>query len=352
MDKLRNVDIFSTSKKKKSTTEQKLNDNTIYLPWVEKYRPRKIKDIILDNIIQRKVYNWIKNKHISNMIITGHPGTGKTSTILCIARLIYGNSYNEATIELNASDNRGLDAINKCVINFCRKKVTLPDNLPKLVILDEADNITPKAQHTLINLMDKYKKTTKIAFTCNDSSKIVEGIQSRCIILKYNEMKSEDMKKRLKYICKKEKIDYTDDGINTIISISEGDIRKAINSLESTYFGFEKITPENIYKICEKPPENDVKDILDDCFNKKLREALDKIIILKNRGYCNNDLLLTLFNALKSYNISDSLKIMLFDITSQAFIKVNEGIDTNLQLLHCICSIYKLCNKKSNSKKS
>ena len=90
------------------------------------------------------------------MIITGYPGTGKTSTILCIARNIYGKNYKDAIIELNASDNRGLDTINNSIIHFCRKKVTLPDNLPKLIILDEADNITSKAQNTLINLMDKY----------------------------------------------------------------------------------------------------------------------------------------------------------------------------------------------------
>ena len=345
------VNIFGQSDKSsktntKSINIQKLNNNTIYLPWIEKYRPRKIKDIIRDDVVIKKVDNWIKNKHISNMIITGYPGTGKTSTILCIAHNIYGKHYKEATIELNASDNRGLDTINNSIIHFCRKKVSLPNDLPKLIILDEADNITSKAQYTLINLMDKYKKTTKFAYTCNDSSKLVEGIQSRCIILKYNEVNNKDMEKKLKKICKKEKIPYTEDGIKTILFISQGDIRKAINSLESTFFGFNEVNTENIYKICEKPPENDIADILNLCIKGELRKALDNILVLKTKGYCNNDILLTLFNTLKEFDINDSLKMNLFDITSQSFVKINEGIDTNLQLLNCVCTIFKACNKK------
>ena len=128
--------------------------------------------------------------------------------------------------------------------------------------------------------------------------------------------------------------------------ISQGDIRKAINSLESTFFGFNEVNTENIYKICEKPPENDIADILNLCIKGDLRKALDNILLLKTKGYCNNDILLTLFNTLKEFNISDSLKMTLFDITSQSFVKINEGIDTNLQLLNCVCNIFKACNKK------
>ena len=190
------TDILSLnlSFKKKNTSKsrntlfnfQKINTKRIYLPWVEKYRPNKLENIILDDITRTKIVNFISKNEISNMIMTGHPGTGKTSTIKCLAKDIFKSDYKECVIELNASDNRGLETINNSIIHFCRKKVSTKNNVPKLIILDEADNITKKAQNTLTNLMEKFNKTTKFAFTCNDYNKLVEGIQSRCIILKYN----------------------------------------------------------------------------------------------------------------------------------------------------------------------
>ena len=154
--------------------------------------------------------------------MTGHPGTGKTSTIKCLAKEVYKDDYKECVIELNASDNRGLETINNSIIHFCRKKITSENNIPKLIILDEADNITKKAQNTLTNLMEKYNKTTKFAFTCNDYNKLVEGIQSRCIIIKYNSITTDDMKDKLINICEKESIEYDDKGIEALIFISQG----------------------------------------------------------------------------------------------------------------------------------
>ena len=128
------------------------------------------KAIYLFNL--NKKYDLDGNE-ISNMIITGHPGTGKTSTIKCLAKDIFKEDYKECVIELNASDNRGLETINNSIIHFCRKKVSTKYNIPKLIILDEADNITKKAQNTLTNLMERYNSTTKFAFTCNDYNKLV-----------------------------------------------------------------------------------------------------------------------------------------------------------------------------------
>ena len=250
-DKISLFSNFSGSKNKVS--DLKIKTNKIYLPWVEKYRPSNLEDIILDDLTKRKMNNFLANNNVSNMIITGHPGTGKTSTILCLAKQIYQESFSQCVIEYNASDNRGLETINNSIIHFCRKKVSNKKNLPKLVILDEADNITKKAQNTLCNLMEIYDKSTKFVLTCNDYNKLVEGIQTRCLIIRYNSISSSYLKKKLIEICEKENIEYDDDGLKAITFICQGDIRLAINCLESTYFGFNKITHDNVYRICEKP---------------------------------------------------------------------------------------------------
>ncbi len=332
----------TSSKPKQKINFLKIKTNRIYLPWVEKYRPQKLDDLILDDITNNKMRNFLVKKEMSNMIITGHPGTGKTSTILCLAREVYGKSYNEAVIEYNASDNRGLETINNSIIHFCKKKVNTENNLPKLVILDEADNITKKAQNTLCNLMETYTKTTKFVLTCNDYNKLVEGIQTRCLIIRYNSLSKDVIKERLEYICEKEKITYTDEGMEAIVFISQGDIRLAINCLESTYFGFSHITYDNVYKICEKPPQVQISSLINTCLAGKLQEAVNTVLNLKDIGYCNNDILLTVINVLKETSINEELRIEMLEIASKAYMITNDGVDTDLQLLKCICDFYEL----------
>ena len=351
MTDILSVDLSLNNKKKSKDTVTnkisflKVKTKRIYLPWVEKYRPSKLEDIILDKITRTKIVNFIEKKEISNIIMTGHPGTGKTSTIKCLAKEVYKDDYKECVIELNASDNRGLETINNSIIHFCRKKISSENNIPKLIILDEADNITKKAQNTLTNLMEKYNKTTKFAFTCNDYNKLVEGIQSRCIIIKYNSITTDDMKEKLINICDKESIDYNDKGIEALIFISQGDVRYAINCLESTYFGFNKITYENVYKICEKPPQMQVLSFINLCLSGDIKSAVKEILDLKNNGYCNNDILLTIMNVLKEMNISESNRMAMIESASNAYMIVNDGVDTDLQLLSCICDFFRLAKK-------
>tara|TARA_Y200000002_G_C22678385_1_gene663022 strand:+ start:787 stop:1824 length:1038 start_codon:yes stop_codon:yes gene_type:complete len=340
--KILNFNLNSKSSKPKKINFLKIKTNRIYLPWVEKYRPQKLDDLILDQITNKKMRNFLINKELSNMIITGHPGTGKTSTILCLAKEVYKDKFTEAVIEYNASDNRGLETINNSIIYFCKKKVKTINNLPKLVILDEADNITKKAQNTLCNLMETYINTTKFVLTCNDYNKLVEGIQTRCLIIRYNSLSKNDIKQRLKYICEKENIRYDEEGLEAIIFISQGDVRLAINCLESTYFGFNKITYQNVYKICEKPPQIQITTLINMCLSKSLKHAVDSVLKLKENGYCNNDILLTIINVLKEIVIDESLRINMLEIASNAYMITNDGVDTDLQLLKCICDFYEL----------
>ena len=342
---MENISLFSNSEKLKTKNELKIKSNKIYLPWVEKYRPKNLNELILDDLTKRKMNNFLKNNDISNMIITGHPGTGKTSTILCLAKQVYKEKFNECVIEYNASDNRGLETINNSIIHFCRKKISEKYNLPKLVILDEADNITKKAQNTLCNLMEHHDKTTKFVLTCNDYNKLVEGIQTRCLIIRYNSISSNYLKKKLIEICDKENIEYDDEGLDAITFISQGDIRLAINCLESTYFGFNNITYENVYRICEKPSKLEITKLIRYCIENQLQNAVNFVLKLKELGYCNNDILLTIIYVLKELIIEEDKRIKMLEIASKSYMIVNDGVDTDLQLLRCICDFYELFNK-------
>ncbi len=318
-------------------TEEK-TFSRLSVPWVEKYRPKKVENIILDKEVNSKIKEIIKSGKMPNLIIAGPPGTGKTSTALCIAKSLLGSNYQDGVIELNASDNRGLEIFKNSIIDFCKKKL----DCHKIVILDEADNITQKAQNVLTNLMERYAHNTRFVLTCNNIRQINESVQSRCIILRYNRMSNDNIKKRLIHICKKEKVRCTRDGMEALIFIAQGDIRRAINVLESCHNGYEIVSSENIYKISDQPPSVIIEVMVRLCQEAKLKEAIEICRGLKYTGYCSNDIILTLLGVLKKMDISDETRIEFTKIVSMTYITVNDGVDTDLQLYGCLA---RLCKK-------
>ena len=324
----------------------------IKTPWIEKYRPKTSNEILLDPFIKQKIDKILEDKSIPNMIITGEPGTGKTSTIICLAKQIYPQKiFNECVLELNASDDRGLSIINNTILPFCKKKVD--KNINKLVILDEADSITTKAQNLLSNIIAEFRKNTRFVFICNDCSQITESIQSRCMIIKYGRLSKENLYNKILSICKIEDIKFTEDGINELLFLSDYDIRQAINNLECIFYFNKIINKENVYNIIDKPKPYYVEKILTNCINGNLNESINTIKVLFNKGYTSNDILLTFMKCLlekrfneKTFEVnnknlcSEEIILKIYEIVSLSYIRVNGGNDTLLQLLGCISKIY------------
>jgi len=346
---------FYTSK---STTNFNINNikNTniidIKLPWVEKYRPKNSKEILLEPFIKQKIEKILETKSIPNMIITGEPGTGKTSTILFLAKQIYGDKYSENVLELNASDDRGLSIINNTIYPFCKKKTSCLNNKSdkypnhKLVILDEADSITPKAQNLLSNIISEFRKNTRIVFICNDCTQIIESIQSRCMIIKYPRINSDNLYQKIEYICQNEQIPYTIDGINTLLFVSDQDIRQSINNLECIYYSFGKLEEEIVYKLIDRPKPYYISEILKECYANDYIKTINIVKSLYNKGYTPNDILLTFMKYLFENNnennilLKEETKLKIYEIISLCYIRVNGGIDTLLQLCGCISKIF------------
>jgi len=264
----------------------------IKLPWVEKYRPTNTDEILLDSFIKEKINKMIESDIIPNMIITGEPGTGKTSTILFLAKNKYKNKYSDYVLELNASDDRGLTIINNTIQPFCKKKIDEKYN-HKLIILDEADSITQKAQNLLSNIISEFRDTSRFVFICNDYTQIIESIQSKCMIIKYPKIDKFNLFLKIKNICINENIKYTEKGIDTLIFVSNNDIRQLINNLECIYYSFGGINEENIYKFIDKPNTFYINEIINACYEKNFKKVLQIINNLYFKGYTPNDILLT-----------------------------------------------------------
>jgi replication factor C subunit 2/4 len=319
------------------------------LPWIEKYRPKHLEELELERSTQNKINKIIKDKDMPNLIITGVPGIGKTTTIQCIARGLYGKYMRDGVIELNASDDRGIKIVHDTLINFCKKKLELNKEGKKkrysdhkLIILDEADNMTSKAQRLINNLMEKYHKTTRFAFTCNTSSDIIESIQSRCIIFRYFRLNKEKVLTKLKMICNKENIKYEEDAIIELSMLSMGDLRHGINNLQLIYNAYVELKKEHIYKICDKPQPIYLQTIIKLCVKKDLIKILEMIEQLKQNGYSGSDIILGMMNILKyidNKSITEENKIIISNSVNNTAYIISRGIDTNLQLTGCFIEI-------------
>jgi replication factor C subunit 2/4 len=331
------------------TPENKLIE--INLPWVEKYRPYKLEQLILDTTIKHKIEYFIDNKILPNIIITGDPGTGKTSTVMLLAKELYRDNYVDNVLELNASDDRGLHVINTIIIPFCKKKMTNyssnnNSNYPtfKLIILDEADSVTPKAQQLLSILLSNFNYNTRIIFICNTISQIIESIQSKCMIIKYPKINPNDAFNKLQEICIEENIQYTTESINLLISNTENDLRLLINYLECIFYTYGKLSFESIEKITHKPKYYYIRDMIDNCIKKNYSLVITIVLDMIKKGYTSNDILLTLmkyiFDDSTNMNISKHDKNNIYDIISRQYMKINNNLDTNLQLIGCITSVY------------
>ena len=319
------MDLFITSRKKRTSE--------IKLMLVEKYRPKNSDEIVLDSFIKKKINTIIENKNIPNLIFTGENGTGKTSTIMFMIKQIYENNFNDHVLELNAYDDRGLAIVSSTIHTFCKRK----SEFTKLIILDEADSITPKAQNLLSSLLSEYKNSIRVVFICNDCSQIIEAIQSKCIMISFPKISDKDILERLIYICNNENIKYDLDGLNKLISMSNGDIRQCINNMECINGTFEIVNLENVVKFIGKPNNEIISSFFDKCYEKNLSECLNIVQKLYNNGYTPNDILLNFGTFIFEKNqISESNKMKYYSIISQYYSKVNTGYDTYLQLIGCV----------------
>ena len=315
------------------------------LPWTEKYRPSSFDDIILNDNLMNMLKSIMEKDAIPNLICIGPSGVGKTSTINALSNYLYGPYVERCVLELNASDDRGIKTIQSNIINFCKTSLIYPskDNNKyskyKLVILDDADSMVERVQPQINNIMELFKDSVRFIFTCNVSSKIIEAIQSRCLLLRFSRLDCSMTVKRLKTICKNENIDYDANGLKKIYEYSNGDLRSAINVLQLIYNTKGEIKTEHVMDIFTLPQYDIIMNLFSYVIKNDLINALKILYELKNNGYSGSDIILGMIQTLKSSNsssIAEDTKIKLMNCICLGAYRTSKGIDSLLQLVTCV----------------
>ncbi|KAM4763614.1 replication factor C subunit 5 isoform 1-T1 [Cyanocitta cristata] len=262
------------------------------LPWVEKYRPQALSELVSHRDILSTVQRFISEDRLPHLLLYGPPGTGKTSTILACARQLYRErEFGSMVLELNASDDRGIDIVRGPILSFASTRTIFKKGF-KLVILDEADAMTQDAQNALRRVIEKFTENTRFCLICNYLSKIIPALQSRCTRFRFGPLTPELMVPRLQHVIQEEGVDVTEDGMKALVTLSSGDMRRALNILQSTSMAFGKVTEENVYTCTGHPLKSDIANILDWMLNQDFSTAYRQIMELKTlKGLALQDIL-------------------------------------------------------------
>ncbi|CBY20856.1 unnamed protein product [Oikopleura dioica] len=315
------------------------------LPWVEKYRPTFMSDIAGNQETVERLAVFAKEGNLPNIIIAGPPGCGKTTSILCLARTMLGEHFNEAVLELNASNDRGIDVVRNKIKMFAQKKCTLPAGKHKIIILDEADSMTSGAQQALRRTMEIYSKTTRFALACNNSEKIIEPIQSRCAVLRFSKLSDVQVLARITEVIKHENVDYDQKGLEAILFTAQGDMRQALNNLQATHSGLGVVNSDNVFKVCDEPHPLMISKMLDFCLERKTNEATGIIRQLYNYGYACEDIITTVFRVSKTHKSPELIKLEWIKQIGLAHMRIIEGTTTLVQLIGLVSKLILICHK-------
>jgi len=300
--------------------------------WIEKYRPKILNDIVGQNEIVERLKAYVKTKNVPHLMFAGPAGTGKTTSALAMSKELFGESWKQNFHELNASDERGIGIVRGKIKDFART-APIGKTAFKIIFLDEADSLTSDAQSALRRTIEKYSHICRFILSVNYSSKIIEPIQSRCTIFRFNPIKNDDIKKYISKISEKEKLEVTPDGLETLIFIARGDLRKAINILQVGASVGKKITAEILYETSATAKPEDVKNLINSALSGNFMAARNQLYdLLIKYGLSGEDIIKQIHQTIYDLSIPDENKVRLIEKTGETEFRLIEGSNDHIQL--------------------
>jgi len=300
--------------------------------WTEKYRPSTFDEMKGQNEIVNRVKAFIEKQNMPHLLFAGPPGVGKSSLAIVIAKQLFGDDWRLNFLELNSSDERGIDIVRNKVKDFARTRA-IGDVPFKIILLDESDALTKDAQNALRRTMENYTQTTRFILSCNHSSKIIDAIQSRCTIFKFKPLPKEDIFKIVDEIASQESLQLDDKTKEALYVASGGDCRKMENILQSCACLSNSVTEDSIYEIASAARPQEIKEVIEKSINGKFIEA--RKLLLKTMlqyGLSGLDIIKQIQKTVWEVNVDDKKKMDMIESCGDIEFRIVEGSDDFVQL--------------------
>jgi len=306
--------------------------------WIEKYRPQTFDDVYGQDDIVERLRSYIERDDLPHLLFAGPAGVGKTTSATAIARAIYGDDWRGNFLELNASDERGIDVVRDRIKNFARSSFGGHDY--RVIFLDEADSLTNDAQSALRRTMEQFSDNTRFILSCNYSSKIIDPIQSRCAVFRFSPLGDDAVAEQVRDIAAAEDIEVTEDGLDALVYAAGGDMRRAINSLQAAATTGEVVDEEAVYMITSTARPEDIEEMVRAAIDGEFtaaRKQLETLIV--DTGMAGGDIIDQLHRSVWEFDLDEREAVRLMERIGEADYRISEGANEQVQLEALLASL-------------
>lgn len=299
--------------------------------WTEKYRPDTLDEVVNQEEIVSRLQAFVEEDSIPHLLFAGPAGTGKTTSAIALAKDLYGDEWKQNFMETNASDERGIDVVREKIKNFARTKSVNEDY--KIIFLDEADALTADAQQALRRTMEQFSSNTRFILSCNYSSKIIDPIQSRCAVFRFNRLEEKDVQTYIKRVAEGEDFKISEEAINAVMRVAEGDLRRVTNILQTAAIQRDKIEEEHIYGAAASLRPEEINEILELALEGEFMDSRDQLAeIMIDRGLDGEDVIRSIHREVFDLDISEAGKLEIIENLGEFEFRIAEGGTSDIQI--------------------